>query len=122
MDDPPKMLFGTLKFAQRCEAKTRQGGKCQNAPIQIGGRCRMHGGHALRGEASPRYKHGRYSKYKPVEPMDLDALIAEWAAQPLDFSWLQDIGKPFDGMELDFDLSALLDPEILEIGKPHETK
>lgn len=26
------------------------------------GRCRMHGGKSLRGEASPRYKHGRYCK------------------------------------------------------------
>lgn len=26
------------------------------------GRCRMHGGLSLRGLASPRYKHGRYSK------------------------------------------------------------
>jgi hypothetical protein len=45
----------------------------------------MHGGASLRGEAHPRYKHGKYSKYKPL---DVDDLIAYYAALPaplLDF-------------------------------------
>jgi hypothetical protein len=104
-DSPPKMLFGTLHYADRCGAKTRNGGKCQNMPRQIGGRCRMHGGNSLRGPEHPRYKEGKYSKYKPV---DIDALIAQYAGQVADFSWLQDMGNPFDGLELGVDLSTLL--------------
>jgi len=110
MDYQPKMLFGTLHYADRCGAKTRNGGKCQNMPRQLGGRCRMHGGNSLRGPEHPRYKEGKYSKYKPVDVADL---IAQYAAMPADFSWLQDVGNPFDGLELDFDLSALLDTEFL---------
>jgi len=52
-----KKLFGSAT----CDAKTRAGGLCQNAPM-ANGRCRMHGGKSLRGIASPRFKHGRYSK------------------------------------------------------------
>src|SRR5436190_17004521 len=88
MAEPPKMLFGTLHYADRCGAKTRNGGRCQNMPRQIGGRCRMHGGNSLRGPEHPRYKTGKYSKYKPF---DLDAFIAELVSQPpTDFSWLED--------------------------------
>jgi hypothetical protein len=31
----------------------------------INGRCNLHGGKSLPGIASPRYKHGLYSKYIP---------------------------------------------------------
>ncbi len=51
-------LFGSAT----CNAKTRAGGLCKNAPM-ANGRCRMHGGKSLCGIASPRFKHGRYSKY-----------------------------------------------------------
>ena len=51
-------LFGV----ETCNARTRSGGLCQNAPIYPAGRCRMHGGKSLRGIASPRFKHGRYCK------------------------------------------------------------
>jgi hypothetical protein len=102
MEKPPPMLFGTLKFAQRCGAKTRNGGTCQNMPRQIGGRCRMHGGNSLRGPEHPRYKEGKYSKYKPV---DIDELIKQYATQPADFSWLQDEPFTFDDLTFDFDLS-----------------
>jgi len=106
MDDrPPKMLFGTLQFNKRCGAKTRNGGRCQNMPRQLGGRCRMHGGNSLRGPEHPRYKTGKYSKYKP---MDLDALIAELASQVADFSWLQVKPFSFDDLDLTIDLSELL--------------
>ena len=112
MDYQPKMLFGTLKFADRCGAKTRGGGRCQNMPCQIGKRCRMHGGHALRGPDSPRWKHGRYSKYKPVEladSMDIDALVAHWAAQPpVDFSWLDDLPNPLADLIFDVDVFDVL--------------
>ena len=45
-----------------CGARTRSGGRCKNLAMFPAGRCRMHGGLSLRGLASPRYKHGRYSK------------------------------------------------------------
>lgn len=106
MEKPPKMLFGTLKFANRCGAKTRNGGTCQNMPRQLGGRCRMHGGNSLRGPEHPRYKEGKYSKYKPV---DIDELLAYWAEQPPpDLSWLEDMPNPLEGLEFDVDLSELL--------------
>lgn len=109
MDYQPKMLFGTLHFADRCGAKTRNGGKCQNMPRQIGGRCRMHGGNSLRGPEHPRYKDGKYSKYRPADLFDLEALIAQYAAlPPLDLSWLEDLPNPFEGLALDIDLSDSL--------------
>lgn len=48
-----------------CGAKTRAGGLCQRAPTH-NGRCHLHGGKSLAGAASPRFKHGRYSKYLPA--------------------------------------------------------
>lgn len=65
----------------------------------------MHGGKSLGGIASPRYKHGKYSRYAVArlagewsadvlagivvdqlgeQPSDL----SELAAQPVDFSWV----------------------------------
>jgi hypothetical protein len=104
MAAPPKLLFGTLHYADRCGAKTRSGGRCQNAPMQLGGRCRMHGGASLRGLDHPRYKHGQYTKYKPI---DIDELLARLrSAPPPDFSWLEP--NPPEGLDLDVDLSDLL--------------
>ena len=51
-------LFGS----ETCNARTRSGELCKNAPIYPAGRCRMHGGKSLRGIASPRFKYGRYCK------------------------------------------------------------
>ncbi len=96
-----KLLFGTLQFDKRCEARTRQGGRCQNLPMHLGGRCRMHGGASLRGEQHPRYTHGRYSKYRPVDAEDLEALIARYAAMPpVDLSELLaiDVSELLDGI------------------------
>lgn len=47
-----------------CGAKTRNGTPCQKAPMS-NGRCALHGGKSLKGEASPTYKHGRFSDYLP---------------------------------------------------------
>jgi hypothetical protein len=103
MAAPPKLLFGTLQYANRCGAKTRAGGRCQNMPMQLGGRCRMHGGASPKGEAHPRYKHGKYSKYRVL---DLDELLAQYAAlPPVDLSDLLANIEPLD-------LSALADLEI----------
>lgn len=44
-----------------CGARTRAGTPCERAPMP-NGRCSKHGGKSLRGAASPRFKHGYYSK------------------------------------------------------------
>ena len=55
-----------LLITERCGAITRHGsGRCMNYPLRNGsGRCKLHGGASLRGPASGRWKHGRYSRYK----------------------------------------------------------
>lgn len=53
------------QIPHECGAKTRSGGKCHKHPGN-NGRCRLHGGASLVGVASPRFKHGRYSKYMPA--------------------------------------------------------
>jgi hypothetical protein len=56
--------YGLLE-TERCYAITRHGsGRCRNWPM-ANGRCRLHGGASLRGERSGRWKHGKYSKYRP---------------------------------------------------------
>jgi hypothetical protein len=46
-----------------CPACRQQAAAPTHAPPMANGRCRMHGGKSLHGIASPRFKHGRYSKY-----------------------------------------------------------
>lgn len=53
---------------ERCGAKTKNGKPCQ-AYAMTNGRCRMHGGNALAGAASPTFKTGRYSKHLPARLM-----------------------------------------------------
>ena len=65
-----------------CGAKTRSGGRCKNLAMHPAGRCRMHGGKSLRGLASPRYKHGKYSK-------DTLAKLTRAAAAVLDESAIE---------------------------------
>ena len=45
----------------QCGAKTRSGTPCKRSP-RLNGRCKLHGGTAPTGLASPNFKHGRYSK------------------------------------------------------------
>lgn len=47
-----------------CDAQTRDGDPCHNAPM-ANGRCRMHGGKSLTGAAAPAFKTGRWSKNLP---------------------------------------------------------
>jgi hypothetical protein len=62
----------------------------------------MHGGACLKGEAHPRYKHGKYSKYKVL---DLDELLAKYAAmEPVDLTSL---------FAESVDLSSLFDTGML---------
>lgn len=49
---------------QACGAKTRAGTPCRR-PAMMNGRCDKHGGKSPGGIASPRTKHGRYSRYIP---------------------------------------------------------
>jgi len=45
----------------RCAAHARTTKQpCRN-PAMANGRCRMHGGSSLRGQAHPNYRHGAYS-------------------------------------------------------------
>ena len=45
-----------------CGAKNRQGEPRGRAP-RPNGRCHLHGGKSLGGIASPRFKHGHYSRF-----------------------------------------------------------
>lgn len=56
-----------------CGARTRRGTECK-APAMTNGRCRVHGGAALKGLDSPAFKHGRRSKYLPANVL---AMVAE---------------------------------------------
>ena len=48
---------------RQCGARTRDGDPCKNWGIPPSGRCRMHGGRSPLWFGSPRYVHGRYSRY-----------------------------------------------------------
>ena len=63
-----------------CGARTRSGEPCKNLAMFPAGRCRMHGGLSLRGLASPRYKHGKYSKDILAQLTN----VAAWAAGATD--------------------------------------
>ena len=104
-----------------CAAKTRSGGRCKNAPMGTTGRCRMHGGKSLAGIASPRWKHGRYSKQplgrllgefstwdaEVLAGIAVEALeggdLAELARQPIDLSWIDPLwaSEIFQGLSTD---------------------
>jgi hypothetical protein len=55
---PKGMPIGPL-----CGAKKRSGEGFCTKPAMANGRCRFHGGLSLKGKDSPRFKHGRTSKY-----------------------------------------------------------
>jgi hypothetical protein len=55
-----------------CGAKTRAGDMCRQ-PAMKNGRCRLHGGKSLSGEAHGRYKHGGRTK----EAMEVRRRFAE---------------------------------------------
>lgn len=108
-----RSYFGDGVQLSICGARTRSGGLCQNARM-LNGRCHMHGGKSLAGADSPRYKHGRYSKY------NLERLIARALAQPpVDLSEIfgnKDISTLFANLEMP-DLAALCESaRLLEIG------
>jgi hypothetical protein len=52
---------------KRCSARTRTADRhpCRKWAM-TNGRCALHGGKSLRGIASPRFRHGRYSTLLPL--------------------------------------------------------
>jgi hypothetical protein len=50
-------------WRSQCGAKTRSGEPCKRPPVAGRTRCRQHGGASLAGVCSPRFKHGRRSRY-----------------------------------------------------------
>lgn len=81
-----------------CGAKTRSGKPCQSLPVLGSKRCRMHGGHALRGMANPAFKTGRYSEYIP------ERLLARY----------QEAASDTQLLELDHDI-ALVDARLSDL-------
>lgn len=64
---PPLLLPGEPKTAKpECGSPKRKGGICRSTVLYANGRCKLHGGAALKGMAAPSYSHGRYSKYMPA--------------------------------------------------------
>lgn len=57
------------KELKKCGAQLRKkpGIFCKKPPIKGKRRCKLHGGKSLGGIASGRYKHGRYSRYLPMD-------------------------------------------------------
>jgi hypothetical protein len=91
----------------------------------------MHGGKSYRGIASPRYKHGRYSKQWLTRFMamlrdepekakaETDRLLAELAAEPFDVESLINQPNPLEDWEWDpavleaLDFPLEWDPAVL---------
>ncbi len=69
-----------------CGSRTNKGKTCQSTFVYKNGRCRMHGGKALSGTASPTFKHGKYSKYLPTRML---AAYEEFSKDP-DYLALRD--------------------------------
>lgn len=53
--------------SKKCGAPKRRTGEPCRAVAMANGRCRIHGGTALKGNAVAAFTHGRYSKYLPTE-------------------------------------------------------
>lgn len=55
-----------------CGAQRKRGrGLCKARPEPGRKRCKFHGGRSLQGIASPTWKHGKYSKFRPLLPTGL---------------------------------------------------
>lgn len=63
-----------------CGARTRTGESCRAAAMS-NGRCRMHGGKPLKWWRSPRWRHGRYSKYSAAAEIEREARRERKAAR-----------------------------------------
>lgn len=63
-----------------CGARTRRGGNCRAAAMP-NGRCRMHGGRSLKSWRSPRWRHGRFSRYSAAAEIERKARRERKAAR-----------------------------------------
>ena len=63
----------------QCTAHKRDGTQCKKPAVPGRNTCRLHGGLTPRGPASPKYKHGRYSKFLPAR---LSAMYEQSLADP----------------------------------------
>lgn len=55
-----------FKNFEQCNAKSKSTGeRCKNPAIKGSTKCRSHGGLTPKGEASPHFKHGKFSEYLP---------------------------------------------------------
>src|SRR6056297_1342919 len=55
----------------RCAAKCRNGGYCENYPVDGSERCRMHGGTQPKGMDSPNAIHGLRSDYLSEDDLEI---------------------------------------------------
>src|SRR5690606_7818790 len=76
------------KIRKKCGAKTRNGGTCKNWAM-ANGRCRMHGGKSTGPPKNNQNakKHGFFSKYIPVETLEIMGMLEE--KSPEDLIWDQ---------------------------------
>ena len=58
-----------------CGAKTRNGGKCRNHPVDGAKRCRMHGGKSKSGVDHGRYTEGFYTREAIAERRKISELM-----------------------------------------------
>ena len=62
----------TFADAPKCTAKAKTTGKqCNNPAVSGSTKCRMHGGVTPKGEASPHFKHGKFSNYLPQRLLNI---------------------------------------------------
>lgn len=55
-----------LSHTIKCDATAKSTGlRCNNPAVNGSTKCRLHGGKSLKGQASPTYKHGKFSDYLP---------------------------------------------------------
>jgi hypothetical protein len=106
----------------KCNAKAKSTGKpCQRDAVNGSTKCYVHGGATPRGEDSPHFKHGRYSKHLPkrisekmhqfadADPLDLTeemmlakAILADWVGRydelniPIDLTGLTAAAEMLD--------------------------
>lgn len=70
----------------KCGARRQRDGEPCQAPAMANGRCRIHGGKSLKGEAHPAWKGVRPTKYAHLLPEDAQriyehvAAVDEWAS------------------------------------------
>lgn len=119
---PHSVFAQGVNLRVKCNAKAKSTGKtCQRDAMDGSTKCYVHGGATPRGEASPQFKHGRYSRHLPkriaakmqqfadADPLDLSeemmlakAILADWVGRydelnlPIDLTGLSAAGDMID--------------------------